>query len=243
MLLKAALNGTRSYKEHPQIPISPNELALESKSVVEAGANALHIHPRNKNGQESLIASDISAAINAIRAVSVKVSIGISTGEWIEPDIKTRLTHIKSWTVLPDFASVNFNENGAKKVAHLLLSRNIGLEAGINSIEAMQRFLQFTGATDALRVLIELPDLNLNQANKLLQKLESLLDQHYLKLPRLLHGFETSAWPMVKKAVQRKYDTRIGFEDTLLLPTRQIANNNAELVRSAIQIIDVSSGA
>lgn len=243
MLIKAALNGARSHKEHPQIPISPDQLALESKRVVEAGANALHIHPRTKNGQESLTASDISAAINAIRSVSVEVPVGISTGEWIESGINTRLARIKSWTVLPDFASVNFNEEGAQKIAHLILSRNIGLEAGINSVDAMQRFLNFARANDALRVLIEIPDLNLAQANKLLQEIESLLDQFYLKLPRLLHGYEGSAWAMIKKSVQRKYDTRIGFEDTLFLPTGQVANNNAELVRATIKIIDVLSGA
>lgn len=238
MLIKAALNGVRLLNEHPQIPISPDQLAIASKNAVEAGANALHIHPRNKNGRESLNASDISDAINAIRSSSVDVPIGVSTGEWIEPHINTRLALIKSWTVLPDFASVNFNEEGAEKVAHLLLSRNIGLEAGIDSVDAAQRFLKFGRTHDALRVLIEIPDLNVVRANNLLQQIEYVLNQSHLELPRLLHGYETSAWLMIKKSVQRNYDTRIGFEDTLFLPSGKRAGSNAELVRAAIQIIN-----
>lgn len=243
MLIKAALNGARSLKEHPQIPISPEELAKASKSMIEAGGNALHIHPRNKNGQESLTASDISDAINAIRPISGEVPIGVSTGEWIEPNVNARLALIKSWTVLPDFASVNFDEEGTQEVARLILSRNIGLEAGINSADALLRFLKFAGSSDALRILIEIPDLNLDQATNLLLEIERLLDQHQLRLPRLLHGYGNTAWPMIKKAAERKYDTRIGLEDTLFLPTGKRAPNNAALVREASRIMNESIGA
>ena len=35
---------------------------------------------------------------------------------------------------------------------------------------------------------------------------------------RLLHGFEAAAWVFIELAAKRGYDTRIGLEDTLVLP-------------------------
>ena len=54
MLLKAAINGRRAQGEHPAIPITPGQLADEAAMAVAAGAGAIHVHPRDSNGQESL---------------------------------------------------------------------------------------------------------------------------------------------------------------------------------------------
>lgn len=51
--------------------------------------------------------------------------------------------------------------------------------------------------------------------------------------PVLLHGEATGAWPVLKLAVQRGLETRIGLEDTLQLPDGTIASDNAELVAAA----------
>ena len=51
--------------------------------------------------------------------------------------------------------------------------------------------------------------------------------------PVLLHGESAGAWPVLKIAVQRGLDTRIGLEDTLQLPDGTIASDNAELVTAA----------
>lgn len=44
MLIKACLNGSRKPGEHPALPLTPEELACDAKSVV-AAAWALHVHP------------------------------------------------------------------------------------------------------------------------------------------------------------------------------------------------------
>jgi uncharacterized protein (DUF849 family) len=54
-----------------------------------------------------------------------------------------------------------------------------------------------------------------------------------VQTPRLLHGFEHSAWPLLDIALQRGYDTRIGFEDTLFMPDGSRAPSNAALVAAA----------
>jgi uncharacterized protein (DUF849 family) len=59
-----------------------------------------------------------------------------------------------------------------------------------------------------------------------------------LGAPILLHGFQATAWPMVDEAARRGYDTRIGLEDTLLMPDGSPASGNAELVGTARERVD-----
>jgi uncharacterized protein (DUF849 family) len=62
----------------------------------------------------------------------------------------------------------------------------------------------------------------------------SVLDQADFTLPILLHGDEASVWPMFREAMARGYDSRIGLEDGRLLPSGELAKDNAELLRAAM---------
>lgn len=233
MWIKAALNGNRSRQEHPAIPLSPHELALEARAVIDAGADALHVHPRDREGRESLAASDVEAALDAVRAACPGVPVGVSTGAWIEPDLDWRLVRLASWQTLPDFASVNFHEPGAEDVARCLLRRGIGVEAGLSSPSAARRYTSFDRALEALRVLIEPPEEEPESAAATRRAVEAVLDEKGFELPRLLHGVGGAAWPLLEAALRRDYDTRIGLEDTLELRDGTRARSNTELVRAA----------
>jgi uncharacterized protein (DUF849 family) len=65
MLLKAAINGRRTRNEHPLVPITPCQQANDAACAVREGAGAIHVHPRDGNGGESLAPDDV-AAITAI---------------------------------------------------------------------------------------------------------------------------------------------------------------------------------
>jgi uncharacterized protein (DUF849 family) len=219
MLLKAAINGRRAPSEHPAIPITPNQQACQATIAVAAGAGAIHVHPRNSDGRESLASDDLAATLDAIRAACPAIPIGVSTGAWI---------------VLPDFASVNIHEPGALQVFQLLLEKGIGVEAGIWNEEAAQ-LLRHSGFSDrCLRILIE-PAQEPGDAMKRLREIETILVD--TERPRLLHGFETSAWEFIALASRRGYQSRIGFEDTLALPEGNRAEDNGELVARARQIM------
>ena len=96
MLIKACLNGNRKAGEHPALPLSPEEFARDARRVVDAGAGALHLHPRRSDGSETLEASDVEAAIEAVRTACPNVPIGVSTGAWIEPDAERRVKLIRA---------------------------------------------------------------------------------------------------------------------------------------------------
>jgi len=200
MLLKAAINGRRGLSEHPAIPISPEQQAKQAAMAVVAGAGAIHVHPRNSAGQESLAPQDIANALNAIRAACPTTSIGISTGGWIVPEIDRRLTLIGGWEVLPDFAGVNFHEPGAVQTCRLLLEKGVGVEAGIWNAEAAHRFRRSGLSICCLRVLIE-PGQESGDPKSRLDEIEAALQD--ITGRRLLHGFETSTWEFIALASRR----------------------------------------
>lgn len=49
----------------------------------------------------------------------------------------------------------------------------------------------------------------------------------------LLHGQDGGAWPVLRPAGALGLDTRVGLEDTLLLPDGRPAQDNAQLIRAA----------
>src|SRR2546428_4056594 len=117
--------------EHQGIPVTPEEQAVAATESVAAGAGAIHLHVRAADGNESLAATDVAGALTAIRAAVPGIPIGVSTGAWIIRDSDARLRAVTGWTLLPDFASVNFHEAGSKPLAELLRTRGVGVEAGL----------------------------------------------------------------------------------------------------------------
>ena len=57
-----------------------------------------------------------------------------------------------------------------------------------------------------------------------------------LAVPVLLHGEEGGAWPVLEYAMGLNIDTRIGFEDVLVLPDGWLATGNDNLVSKALEI-------
>lgn len=217
------------------MPCTPQELADSAREAVAAGAGAAHLHVRDRDGHESLDAEDVARAVEAVRAAIPGTPFGVSTGAWIVPDVKARHEKVAQWKDLPPFASINFNEEGGVALAELLLSRGVGIEAGVGSAQAVEAFVASGTANRCLRVMFEPAQQNLQAALDALERLEKMLDRAGLKIPRLLHGLNRTAWDLIDAAVKRGYDTRIGFEDTLMLPKGAQAESNAALVMEAVK--------
>jgi uncharacterized protein (DUF849 family) len=237
MVLKACLNGARTRQDHPHCPVTPAELAEDAAAVVAAGAGALHLHPRDADGRESIAPADVAVALQAVRAVT-DVPVGITTGAWVAPDVDALHAAIRAWEVRPDFASVNVHETGAITTAELLLDRGIGVEAGVWSATAGTILVRSGLADRCLRILVEPMEQTYETALANVGEIEAALAGVAPEVPTLLHGIEVTAWPLVPVAVQRGYDVRIGFEDTLTLPDGTPADSNAALVSAARALMD-----
>jgi uncharacterized protein (DUF849 family) len=214
MFLEAAINGARTPAEHPRVPIHPDELA---GAAVGAGARAVHFHVRARDGCESLSADDVARSVVPVRS-ACGAPVGISTGGWIEPDPDRRLALVRAWRVLPDFVSVNFDEDGAEKLAGHVLSLGIAVEAGLAAPAGAERLMASGIAVRCLRVLLEPAEASVPAALGTVAEVESLLASLAGTTPRLLHGTGATTWPLFVEAVRRGYEGRIGLEDTLLLP-------------------------
>lgn len=234
MWIRACLNGSRTVGSHPALPITPIQLGAEGRRAIEAGAVALHIHPRNQAGEESLEAEVIEAALLELKMACPGVPLEVSTAAWIEADVMRRLNCVRQWTVLPDSAGVNFGEPGAVELAKTLLARGIGVEAGLFTAEDARLMVASSVAQDCNHLQIE-PILtqNVTEALAIAQSIEQVLDDAKVTPPRLLHGKDATAWPMLAYALSQGYATRIGLEDTLILPDGRMACDNAELVQAA----------
>jgi uncharacterized protein (DUF849 family) len=233
VLIECALNGGRARAEHPGVPCAPRELADSAREAVAAGAGAVHFHVRDRDGRESLAGDDVARAVEAVRAAIPGTPFGVSTGAWIVPDVKARYEKVERWNVLPPFASINFNEEGGVALAELLLSRGVGVEAGVGSPEAVEAFVASGLADRCLRVMFEPEQQDLRVALEGVERLEKILDGAGVKITRLLHGLNRTAWDLIHAAMKRGYDTRIGFEDVLTLPDGTQAASNGALVTEA----------
>ncbi len=240
-MIQAAINGDRRCNEHPGIPCTAEELAQDAAACVAAGAAELHLHPRDAQGLETLDPLTVYSTIRQVKA-AVDVPVGVSTGAWIEPDLDKRLALIRSWYG-PDYASVNCSEDGAIEVMYALISAGIGIEVGIGSPEDVDVFarslLVFSNAV--VRLLVEpvgseLPDEDAARAR--FDAIHHRLDILGFMNPRLQHTDGLLAWFAVRDALRRRWDTRIGFEDTLVGPRRKAISSNAELIEAARLIRD-----
>jgi len=232
MLVVAALNGGRSPAEHPAMPLSPLQLATATADAAGAGAGAVHFHVRGADGRESLAAADVAGAVTEVRRLGVP--FGISTGAWIISDPARRLAAVQAWTALPDFVSINFDEEGAAELASYFLDSNVALEAGVANAFAGEQLVRSGLGNRCLRIMFEPREQIDTEAMATVARTEAVLDAAAVRAPRLLHGVNATAWPLVEAARARGYAARIGFEDTLTLPDGRLAGGNAELVRAAL---------
>lgn len=231
MLLQAALNGPFSKDRHPKLPVGEQELARDSAACVAAGAQAIHLHPRDADGAERLEAWVVDATAAAVRE-ACGVPVGVSTGAWIEPDLGRRLELMAGWRG-PDYASVNLSEDGAADTMRTLLNAGVGIEAGVWSVEDAER-LAASGLGDRVtRVLVEPVDASAGDAVAVVDQIHAALDRLRLTAPRLQHGDGEATWVLLRDAIRRGIDSRIGLEDTVAGPDGARTDGNEALVRAA----------
>ena len=157
-MIKACLNGGRRRDEHPSVPQTPAELATEAAASVRAGAGAVHLHPRDPSGAETLEVDAVLAAVEAVRAAVPATPVGVTTGLWVAGgDLARRMAQVSRWTGhgRPDFASVNWSEPGADELAGLLGELGIAVEAGLWSVADADQLAASDRAGRVLRILIE----------------------------------------------------------------------------------------
>jgi uncharacterized protein (DUF849 family) len=236
--VKACLNGQRDPAEHPEVPVTPAQLAAAAAAAVAVGAEAVHVHPRGSDGRQSLRAGDVGAAVAAIRAASPATPVGVTTGLWVTNDPVARRDDIADWADLaaeqrPDFASVNLSEAGWQELTAMLDEAGIGVEAGVWSVLDAE-LAAGSASGDWLRILVEVSKTPAAEATARADEILARLEAAGVTAPILLHGEDESCWPLIAHAGRLGLATRIGLEDVLTGPRGEPVADNAELVRLAL---------
>lgn len=146
MFVQSCLNGSRLPGEHPALPVTPEDLARDACLVRAVGAHAVHLHVKDHSGADTFDAKLTDATIAAIRQSAPGLPVGVTTGAWAAPDPRERMTAIRSWTQLPDYASVNWHEDGAEQIAMTLLDHGIAVEAGLLECRSSGHLAQLNAA-------------------------------------------------------------------------------------------------
>jgi uncharacterized protein (DUF849 family) len=234
IFLQAALNGDSI---HPAAPRTPSAIAEAARAVVEAGAHSVHVHAFDDAGRETLDGSACANVLRAIRALCPETPISLTTSATIVGDPGKRFSIVEAWEEMPDLVTANQDEPGIVDLCELLLSRGVGIEAGLLSVEDARAFVLSGLAGRCRRVLIEPLDADPDVAVQHAARMEDIVVSAGITLEQVHHGYGIACWAVNRRGLERGHGIRTGLEDTTLLPDGTQAQNNVDLVVAAARLI------
>lgn len=211
------------------MPLTPAELAADAIAVRQAGAFAVHVHPREAGGEQTLSVRACDAAVAAIRGAAAGLPVGVSTAEAIDRDPFARAAAVRVWRHPPDFISVNLSELGWQGIMRAAVHAGIGIEAGLATRADALEFARSPFVHQVVRALVEV-DAGAEDARGIAELIP-------VGVPQLWHGYGERSWEVIAAAAAEGVDTRVGLEDVLVLPDGRVAADNAELIAAAVALI------
>ncbi|WP_459840218.1 3-keto-5-aminohexanoate cleavage protein [Catenuloplanes niger] len=240
--IKACLNGGRRPGEHPAVPITPADLAGQAADAVAAGAEALHLHPRDRAGDESLDAGDVGAAVAAVRRAWPR---GAGRGDdravdrWRRRGPAAGRGRALGRPAARGPARLRLGQRRRARLRRAERDAAPGRDrrGGRRVVDRRRRDAAASGRATWFRVLVEIIDGTAGDADAILTRLDDL----GVPGPRLLHGENATCWPLIAEAGRRGLPTRIGLEDTVTGPAGEPVAGNAALVRHALTVWTASA--
>ena len=271
-IITCAITGNiTTPQQHPNLPVTPEQIAQACLDAERAGAAIVHIHVRHPDtGRPSMELAHYQEVVERIRAASQSLIINLTTGPGgrfvpSEEDPKVaapgttlmgpepRVEHVR--VLKPDICSLDLN------------TMYSGSSVVINtpaSVERMAHIINEAGVRPEIEIF-DSGDIHL--ANDLIAKgvlkqptlfsfvlgvkygfSASIETVRYAKSlipagsPFTAFGIGRSEFPMVAGAVLLGGHVRVGFEDNLYLSRGLKADSNAQLVEKAKQIIELVGG-
>ncbi len=234
IFLQVALNGDSI---HPAAPRTPAAIAEAARAAADAGAQSVHVHAFDDAGRETLEGAACARVLRAIRARCAATPISLTTSAAIVADPGERLRTVEAWEELPDLVTANQGEPGIVELCELLLSRGVGIEAGLLTSEDARAFVRSGLAGRCRRVLIEPLDADPNAALHHAARMEDIVVSAGITLEQVHHGYGPACWTVNRRGLERGHGIRTGLEDITLLPDGRPARDNADLVAAAARLI------
>ena len=217
-------------------------MAAAARAAVNEGAQSVHVHAFDDGGRETLGGVACAKILKAIRAVCPGIPISLTTSATIVANPAQRFSVIEAWSEMPDFVTANQGESGIVELCELLLSRGVGIEAGLLTAEDARAFVRSGLADRCRRILIEPLDEDEDAAVQHAAAMEDIVARAGIKLEQVHHGYGMACWKVNQRAFERGHGIRTGLEYVTILPDGQQARDNADLVRAAIHLVQAQRG-
>ncbi len=247
VLAVSPTGATKTRADHPNIPITPNEIAREAARCLEAGACMLHLHVRRPDLNHSLEADDTRAAIAAVRReVGRRMVIQVTTEAGGKYKPAGQIELVKS--LKPEAASIALREiaqsendlSTASDFFSWMVREHVIPQIILYSSEEVQRYfdLRKRGAIPSARhwvlfVLGRHTSGQVSAPSDLFPFLE--LWNKGGTVPWMVCAFGQNEAACVTAAMTSGGHGRVGFENNLLLPDGSQAADNRELVNVVAQ--------
>ena len=252
IVISVAPNGSsKTKKDHPNLPISPEELAIEAKNSQAAGASLIHLHVRCKEGKHTLDISPYKEAISAIKeSVGNNIIIQVTseaTGIFTPQQQMDMIDGLRPEAVsiaLKELIPNESFENISGEFLEWMLSEKISPQYVIYSGEELERFyrLKEKGIIPGKKhfVLFVLGRYSAKQESSPEDLLAFTNVYKKYKLDNSLHwavcAFGKSESLCMLTAAMLGGHVRIGFENNMHLIDGSVANSNAELIKQFCEI-------
>jgi uncharacterized protein (DUF849 family) len=239
-----APNGARRTKaDHPALPVRIEEIADTAVSCFQAGASAIHLHIRDRNGKHSLDAGRYRETIAAVAQAAPRMDIQVTTEAAGVYDVPAQFDCLRQ--LCPKAASVSVRE----------MTRN-PQTAGLLYAFAQEASIDLQHICYDLRDIATLRRWQqagmVNKASNSVLFVLGRYQPEVLAKPRDLDPFlrQTAGWrrnwsvcafglheaACLHYAVKSGGNVRTGFENNIHLPNGALATDNAELVRIACRL-------
>ncbi len=243
VMIAVAPNGARkTQQDHPQLPISPKELAHTAAASLDAGACMLHLHVRDENLGHSLDAQRYREAILAIRQqVGEELIIQITTEavgiyspeQQIQTVVDVRPEAVS--LAIREISPSGADEKVSAEFFTFLQREHIAPQYILYDKKDILHFRELLERgvipDENIFVLLVLGRYAENQQSET-EDISPLLSF----LPDVRHwslcAFGASEAECMRQAMQRGGHCRVGFENNLLLPDGSQAVDNAALVKA-----------
>ena len=240
----SAPNGARRGKDdHPELPITSEELASCAEQVANAGASIIHLHVRDEQGGHSLDPDRYRTAIAA-----VKERVGDSLIVQVTTEACGRYTATQQMAVVrelrPEAVSLALKELCPDSASEPAAAEFF---AWLNAVDIMPQYILYTPEEVArfedLRIRGVIPDdwpfvlLVLGRYSDSLTGDPGMLGRTVEGLKQdvswMVCCFGSTEHDAVMAAASAHGHARVGFENNLVLPDGATAPDNAALVKLA----------
>lgn len=251
VVICVAPNGARkTYDDHPNIPLTPEQLASEALACAQAGATVMHVHVRDENLGHSLSVDRYRETFAHIkRNVQTPIllqatteSVGLYSAEQ-QMDLVKALRPPAASVALRELLPQPSKESEFQHFCQWAYQHEIALQFIVYTAQEATQLVELARRgslhTDTPNTLFVLGRYSANQQSNP-RELVPFLESWPRAWPWSVCAFGITETQCMTASIGLGGHVRVGFENNVHLATGAVAQSNADLVRNISELIKLS---